>query len=367
MTTRKTSRRRSSLRRNSHRLTDLRVQARDYALAHSPGWGKEILRVWSNPLLTDAAATKHVLDMLAAPDYFNVLPWNIRRSVIQILAETGFPEEALTMRHRSRSPLVYNGTRYTTQSPVYRKDLTGRPQTQVDEHSSEAEIVQAWRDGRLGITTLQRVRVAHPEMYRRLSQLAQNGKNHMTRRTSRRHTSVRRSSRSLRRNTAGKTPLYGYDSMSNAYNVADYPYGRTVRTQIRYWLELGAGKKGWRFVSQTVNPKNGIWNKPKASTYLPLAAAMYLDEKGHVQWTGLSEYSEAKDVTAFLRDFPGADKIFLKQILPMKVRYHKKQVEMNERGESAWSINGVPTVLTEADARRNREELAQWETALAAL
>lgn len=252
-------------------------------------------------------------------------------------------------RNRRTSRLVRNTTRYTTQSSVYRKDLAGRPQAQVDEHSSESGLVRAWRDGRIGITTLQRIRVARPAVYSKLCQLAQNGRG------------------SLRPNTTGKTPLYGYHNASTAYVVDDYPYGFHARTKIRYWLETGAGKKGFRFVSQTMNPKNGLWNKPKASTYAPLAGAMYLDEKGHVEWSGLTEYSGAADVITFLRDFPAADKVFLKQILPMKVRYHKKQVEMNERGESAWSINGVPTTLTEADARRNREELAEWQAALAAL
>lgn len=189
----------------------------------------------------------------------------------------------------------------------------------------------------------------------------------MTRRTSRKRTSVRRnSSRRLRRNGVVQ-PLYGYDSASTAYVVADYPYGFHARTQIRYWLETGAGKKGFRFVSQTMDPKRGTWNKPKASTYVPLAAAMYLDEKGHADWVGLTEYSEAKDVISFLHNFPGADKVFLKQILPMKVRYYEKLVKLNEQGLTGWTMNGVPTALTPTEAERNRAELVAWRAAAAAL
>lgn len=188
----------------------------------------------------------------------------------------------------------------------------------------------------------------------------------MTRPTSRRRTSLRRNSRRLRRNTAGKTPLYGYNSASNAYLVTDYPYGFKLRTSIRYWLESHP-KHGFRFVSQTLNPKNGIWNKPKASTYADFAAAMYLDEKGHVTWTGLGMYSDASKVVEFVNDFPGADKSILKQFVPAKVRYLQKMVKTNELGESGWLINGVPTPLTEADARRNREELAQWQAVAATL
>ena len=66
---------------------------------------------------------------------------------------------------------------------------------------------------------------------------------------------------------SGKQPLYGHTSEATAYVVDDYPYGFQLRTQIKYWLEYKAGK-GWRFVSQTVNPKTGRSNKPKASTYI---------------------------------------------------------------------------------------------------
>ena len=74
-----------------------------------------------------------------------------------------------------------NTTRYTTRTPV-------RQELRVDEHSSEAEIAEAWRSGRIGTTTLQRIQLARPAVYRKLCQLAQNG---------------RRNSHHLRRNTAG--------------------------------------------------------------------------------------------------------------------------------------------------------------------
>lgn len=65
--------------------------------------------------------------------------------------------------------------------------------------------------------------------------------------------------------------LWGHNSAETAYVVADYPYGFRLRCQIRYWLEYRKGK-GFRFVSQTTNPKRPgeVWNKPKASTYSPL-------------------------------------------------------------------------------------------------
>lgn len=99
--------------------------------------------------------------------------------------------------------------------------------------------------------------------------------------------------------------LTGHTSPETAYVVDDYPYGFRLRCKIRYWLEFQP-KKGFRFWSQTSNPKRGdIWNKAKASTYARFGGAMFLDEQDHVQWTGLTEYSDGKEAAAF-RDKYGA-------------------------------------------------------------
>ena len=92
--------------------------------------------------------------------------------------------------------------------------------------------------------------------------------------------------------------LKGHTSKETAYLVDGYPYGFRLRCKIRYWLEY-TPKRGFRFVSQTTNPKKPgiVWNKEKASTYCRFGGAMFLDDENRVQWSGLSEYcdgSEAK-------------------------------------------------------------------------
>ncbi len=69
------------------------------------------------------------------------------------------------------------------------------------------------------------------------------------------------------------TPLLGHTSEETAYLVNDYPYGFRLRCQIRYWMEYDK-KRGFRFCSQTTNPKREgtHWNKPKKSTYYYVAA-----------------------------------------------------------------------------------------------
>jgi hypothetical protein len=97
--------------------------------------------------------------------------------------------------------------------------------------------------------------------------------------------------------------LKGHISPETAFLVDDYPYGYSLRCKIRYWLEY-APKRGFRFVSQTSNPKRGhVWNKPKASTYARFGAAMFLDDKGHVQWSGLTEYCDGAEAKAFSDTF----------------------------------------------------------------
>lgn len=151
-------------------------------------------------------------------------------------------------------------------------------------------------------------------------------------------------------------PLYGHTSEASAYLVPDYPYGFRERTQIRYWLEAKP-KKGWRFVSQTMNPKTGRWNKPKASTYAAWGAAMYLDAEGHVQWSGIGPYTNDQQIFDFVTAFPGTDLREIQRVVPAKLRYLQQLL----RGEAFWTLNGVRQPVTEMDAARMQHEHALWE------
>ena len=125
--------------------------------------------------------------------------------------------------------------------------------------------------------------------------------------------------------------LVGHTSPETAHVTIDYPYGFRLRCQRREWLEYKP-KKGYRFVTQTSNPKPGacwvpcgctggyvevqgvqtvcvachgnglvekhVWNAPKASVYVALAV-LYLDEANHVQWDTLHIYATERDIDAF--------------------------------------------------------------------
>jgi hypothetical protein len=119
--------------------------------------------------------------------------------------------------------------------------------------------------------------------------------------------------------------LKGHVSPETAYVVDDYPYGFRLRCKIRIWLEYKP-THGFRQVSQTTNPKRGdVWNKPKASNYYRFGGAMYLDEKGQVQWSGLSEYCSGAEAKAWFDTYaeavPEAGRIALNAWVAAKVAY----------------------------------------------
>ena len=87
----------------------------------------------------------------------------------------------------------------------------------------------------------------------------------------------------------------------NPIVVDNYPYG-FKRTQIRYWVE-SVKNKGDRFVSQTLNPKTQLWNKPKKSTYNAVDI-VYRNEKGYITYYGLYRSTSKEDHQKFI-DFIG--------------------------------------------------------------
>ena len=64
--------------------------------------------------------------------------------------------------------------------------------------------------------------------------------------------------------------------------VSDYPYGFRLRTTLYDSIDFDF-KKGYRHVTQTVNPKNESLNKPKKSTYSDLLVRYYDEETNHIK------------------------------------------------------------------------------------
>jgi len=60
-----------------------------------------------------------------------------------------------------------------------------------------------------------------------------------------------------------------YLKTTEKVEVKNYPYGYSQRTSMFFSIEFKASK-GFRTVRQTINPKTGLLNKPKMSTYSPV-------------------------------------------------------------------------------------------------
>jgi len=90
---------------------------------------------------------------------------------------------------------------------------------------------------------------------------------------------------------------------------------------------------------------------------------MYLDEKNHVVWDGVTEYTEADKMIEFLINFQNTDKSLIKPFIFGKLRYYENIVALNEKGISGWMFNGRPSPLDPKDAERNKESLLGWREA----
>ena len=78
------------------------------------------------------------------------------------------------------------------------------------------------------------------------------------------------------------------------YEAKDYPYGR-LRTSMFYSLDFHP-KKGFRGVTQSINPKTGKLNKPHAGTYSFFKFLYENTENGHFEFGGFSSYGGFKDI-----------------------------------------------------------------------
>ena len=92
--------------------------------------------------------------------------------------------------------------------------------------------------------------------------------------------------------------IKGCVSEETAYVVDDYPYGFRLRTKIRYWIETT--KNGDRFVSQTLNPKTGFWNKPKKSTYDAVMVMRKDNSNGYINYFGLWKSAGLEELDKFM-------------------------------------------------------------------
>lgn len=146
-----------------------------------------------------------------------------------------------------------------------------------------------------------------------------------------------------------------HTSPETAYVVDDYPYGFRLRCKIRYWLEYKPNH-GFRFVSQTTNPKiegREVWNKPKASTYHTFAYIV-LDGEGHVDYRAIGSGSLEQ-----LQPFLAAhrDKLTAAQIdtATKYARCHALYEAFKAAGDN-WQVAGKKSVIQYAQEQKGERK-----------
>lgn len=84
----------------------------------------------------------------------------------------------------------------------------------------------------------------------------------------------------------------------------NYPYGFRLKTTKTDYLEFDK-KRGFRHCSVTINPKNGLQNKPKKSTYYDIMV-LGKDEINHTKSLVMHFYDQ-KDINKIVEFFSNQD------------------------------------------------------------
>lgn len=154
--------------------------------------------------------------------------------------------------------------------------------------------------------------------------------------------------------------IFNHSSFETAYRVENYPYGR-LRTSMFYWIET-TPKKGDRFCSRTINPKNGRLNAPKKGTYSAIGI-MYLDEKNHVQWDCVSMYTQRAKLDEFIskvgeQNLNPDQKIMLKQLRGEKVVFDRDPITGDAKKDFKikWEKNHLGTAYHEVKITFDRPD-----------
>lgn len=145
--------------------------------------------------------------------------------------------------------------------------------------------------------------------------------------------------------------FYDAKDFDTAIEVDNYPWGYTLKTKRRYWVETTT--RGDRGVYCTLNPKTGKWCKPKKRTY-DAVVIVTRDDDGRVGFDGLGNYASLDriaDVTEWL-DFEK-----LNDLEKAKIYELNAVAEVMEK--VTWTIRETTTLT---DAERDELDAEDKET-----
>lgn len=164
-----------------------------------------------------------------------------------------------------------------------------------------------------------------------------------------------------------RTYLYNCVDENSAYEVDNYPWGFRMKTKKRYWVETQDKKNGGqRVVSQTMNPKNGAWCKPKKSTYYAVIV-LFVKSDGHVDYEaiheqGLGSDAKQKEIALFIEthkeNLTDFQKNKLKIANAKNEIFKKLEFSVRKEGEEQ-SDDSVSLYSRDSKEVKKREEAAK--------
>ena len=147
-----------------------------------------------------------------------------------------------------------------------------------------------------------------------------------------------------------KTEIF-YDAkdFGTAVEVDNYPWGYSLKTKRRYWVETN--KKGDRAVYATLNPKTGNWCEPKKNTYTAVLVVTRDMETGYVGLNGISKYAPADKIADALEwmDFDKLNDLEKKKICELNA-----VAEVMEK--VTWKIRNTTEMTDEEIAAADAKE-----------
>ena len=145
--------------------------------------------------------------------------------------------------------------------------------------------------------------------------------------------------------------IYDAKCFDTAYIVTDWPWGWTLKTEARFWIETT--KRGDRFVQQTLNPKTGGWCKPKKQTY-EAVLVLAITEEGKVTYKGLGNHADQDKIAAVLEmlDFEKLNDAQKKQIC-------KLNAWADVMKNVTWTIRKADDSKTKAELDAEQDDIAR--------
>jgi hypothetical protein len=150
--------------------------------------------------------------------------------------------------------------------------------------------------------------------------------------------------------------LTGHNSFETAYKIENYPWGYKLRTIMYVWIE-SLPKKGDRVVRRTVDPRTGKLCAAKVSTFSNIKA-LYAQENGHVESTGVNIYTTKEDVQKLV-DLIGMDNLTVPQLTQFRQLMGEVVLKENEFTgikEKGFSVSWKSETLGQGWERKEKQD-----------